>query len=296
MAPTGIEPRAVAVGVLKGGFGKTTTALNTARELSHRNDSALLVDLDDNGHLSLSLGFDAEYSSDVNHAGRVFVDGDDPSDYIRNVADGLDIFPSHAELESVESELKEATLGTTRVKTNLVDELLGSEYEYIVLDCPANRGKLNDNAMFATGNLIIPLRPEAGFESGITNTATRLVKEARQYFDLDILAVVPSDLRHALHEERRDRQLLEYINDPARENIRRRVPNFARLSPEEWDAIDDDYGAWRQSNELPGIRHRAAIDAATDAGEPLRDFAPACDQLRCYEELAEIVERGRVAR
>ena len=58
----GIEPHAVSVGVLKGGFGKTTTAINLARELGHRNERALLVDPDDNGHMTLILGHDDAYS------------------------------------------------------------------------------------------------------------------------------------------------------------------------------------------------------------------------------------------
>lgn len=290
------DPLAVGVGILKGGQAKTTTALNLARELAHRNERALVVDLDDNGHLTLSLGHDTEYNHSTNHTERVFIDGDDPRDYIHSVAGGLDLFPAHDELEGVESELKEATMGTTRVKKNLVNKLLGTDYDYIVLDCPANRGKLNDNAMYATGNLIIPLRPEAGFESGLKNTANRLVKEANQYFNLDILAVVPSDLDDSIHKSCRDRELLELINDPSREHIVKRVPSFARLTDEDWDAIDDDYGAWRAENELPGIRYRAAIDSAHDAGLPVRDHAPGCDQLQHYGELAEIVEQGGVVR
>ena len=92
------EPRAVSVGVLKGGFGKTTTAVNTARELAHRNDSALVVDLDDNGHMTRQLGFEDAYTSDTNHTQRVLIDGEDPSEYTVNVVDGLDLFPAHAEL------------------------------------------------------------------------------------------------------------------------------------------------------------------------------------------------------
>lgn len=52
-------PRAVAVNVLKGGFGKSTTAINLARELAERNDRALLIDLDDNGHTTFNLNYRA---------------------------------------------------------------------------------------------------------------------------------------------------------------------------------------------------------------------------------------------
>jgi chromosome partitioning protein len=291
------EPRAVAVGVLKGGFGKTTTSLNTARELARRNERALVVDLDDNGHMTLNLGFDAEYRGDAwtddtttNHASEVLIDGEDPRQYIRNVVDGLDIFPAHMEYEEVQNDLKEATMGTTRLAKNLVEPLLGEEYDYVVVDCPANRGKLNDNAMFATGNIVIPLRPENGYESGLTNTLDRLVKEAREYFDLNILAIVPTDLQDRIDQNTRDRALLDEMTK--REAVAKHVPNFAYLSEDDWAAID----VGEYDGPLPGIRHRGSIDSAHGAGLPLRDHDDSCDQLTHYAELAQIVEAGEVRR
>lgn len=285
------EPRAVSVGILKGGFAKTTTALNLARELAHRNDRALVVDLDDNGHMTLNLGFDDEYSDTAqNHAEAVLLDGADPRDHIVNVAEGLDLFPAHEDLESVQSALKEATMGTTRLKRDLVEPLLGDDYDYVVIDCPASRGKLNDNAMYATGNLIIPLRPENGYETGLSNTLDRLVEEAREYFELDILAVVPSDLRKRIDQATRDRRLLREIT--TRDAIDHLVPNFAYLSAEDWAAIDDG----NYDGDLPGIRYRAAIDNAHDEGVPLREYHPACDQLAAYDELAQVVESAKVVR
>lgn len=292
------EPRAVAVNLLKGGSGKTTTAINLGRELAHRNQQALVVDLDDNGHMTLNLGYEDLYESSDddetpeqnNHAKKVIVDGDDPRDHIVPIAGGLDLFPAHENLESVQSALKEATMGTTRLKKNIIDPLLGDDYDYIVVDCPANRGKLNDNAMYATGNIILPLRPENGYESGLTNTMNRLVKEAREHFELNILAVVPTDLRARIDYETRDRSLLEALNGLG--NADTIVPNFARLTPDDWAAID----AGEYDGPLPGIRHRGAIDKAHDVGKPLRDHNADCDQLAYYAELAAIVEAGEVRR
>lgn len=286
------EPRAVAVSVLKGGFGKTTTSINTARELAHRNGSALLVDLDDNGHATLTLGFEDAYRGETfgDHAEDVLIDGADPSSRTVSVADGLDLFPAHEELESVQTSLKEATMGTTRLKRNLVDVVLGDQYDYVVIDCPANRGKLNENALYATGNLIIPLRPETGYESGLSNTVNGLVNEARQHFDLNILAVCPTDLRDRIDQQTRDQGLLREMH--SHDAVVPLIPDFAYINERGWDAIDaGDY-----DGDLPGIRHRAAIDSANEAGAPLRDHAPDCDQLPCYDELARIVERGEVDR
>jgi chromosome partitioning protein len=285
------EPRAVAVGVLKGGHGKSTTAVNLGRELAHRHDSALIVDLDDNGHLTNGMGFQDAFTADVNHTKRIYKDGDDPRDYIVSITDGLDLLPSHDAIEETEDALGSVTMGTTRVKQSVVDELLGDDYDYIIIDCPAARGKLNDNAMFATRNLIIPLRPETGYDSGLTNTVSRLVMDARDagIDDMSVLSVVPTDLRRRIDQNTEDRRLLDQIH--AREHVRERVPNFAHFSDDEWEAIDaGDY-----DGPLPGIRHRDTI-AKTLTGTPVRDADESCDQLHCYEELAAIVENGEVTR
>lgn len=284
------EPRAVSVGVLKGGFGKTTTAINTARELAHRNGSALVIDLDDNGHMTRQLGFEDEFTSDVNHTQRVLVDSEEPIQYIVNVVDGLDLFPAHTELESVENELRNATMGSARLRKHLVDPLLGDEYDYIVVDCPANRGKLNDNAMYATRNIIIPLKPESGYDSGLSNTIQRLVEEAREYFELNILAVTPTALNSRIDQNTRDRGLLEQLNSlDIADDI---IPSYARITDKEWEAIDTG----EYDGRLPGVRFRGAIDAAHDAALPVRDYDGSCDQLENYAELAQIVEQGGIGR
>jgi len=283
------EPRAVAVNVLKGGFGKSTTAINLARELAERNDRVLLIDLDDNGHTTFNLGHQDQYEAE-NHLQQVLIDGEDPINHVVSVTDNLDLLPSHESLEDVETNLKSAMASSQRLHRNVVDPLLGDTYSYIIVDTPANRGKLNDNALFATKNLIIPLRPESGWESGITQTNKRLIKEAQQYFDLQLLALVPTDLSERLDQNTRDRNLLHAIN--SRDGLAPCVPNFARLTSSDWEDIDNgDY-----SKELPGIRHRASIDKAHRAHKTLRDYDPECDQLHCYDELAQIVEYGEVRR
>lgn len=283
------QPRAVAVNVLKGGFGKSTTAINLARELGERNGTALLIDLDDNGHTTFNLGYRDRYEGN-NHVQDLLLDGDDPQTHIVPVTDSLDLLPSHEALEEVETNLQSAMASSQRLHRNVIEPLIGTTYDYIVVDTPANRGKLNDNALFATKHLLVPLRPESGWESGITQTNKRLIQEARQYFDLDLLALVPTDLSERLDQDTRDRNLLYAIN--RRDELAPYVPNFARLTRSDWEAIDNgDY-----TGRLPGIRHRASIDKAHRARQPLRDYDPECDQLYCYDELAQIVEIGGVAR
>lgn len=289
MEGTDKTPRAVAVNVLKGGFGKSTISINLARELAERNGRALLVDIDDNGHATFNLGHREQFEGS-NHVEKILIDGADPRESIVSLEDGLDLLPSHKDLEEVQNALKSAMASSQRLYRHVVDPLLGDLYDYIVVDTPANRGKLNDNALYAARNLIVPLRPESGWESGITQTNNRLIQEARQYFELDLLALVPTDLDGRIDHNTRDRNLVEAIN--RRDELVDYVPNFARITEDDWNAID----AGTYDGELPGIRYRGAIDDAHRAQQPLRDYDPDCDQLRCFEELAEIVEQGEVVR
>lgn len=280
--------RAVAICILKGGFGKSTVAINTTRELAERNGRALLVDLDDNGHATFNLGHKDRFSDD-NHVKDILVDGDDPREHIVEIAGGMDLLPSHRKIDEVEDALKSAMGSSQRLKEKVVDPLLGDVYDYVVVDTPANRGKMNENAMFATRNLIMPIRPEAGWESGINQTTRHVIREANEYFDLDLLALAPTDLSGRIDQGTRDRRLLKGIN--TRDDLSDFVPEFARVRETDWIEID----AGEFDGELPGIRYRAAIDDAHRAQIPLRDYDPDCDQLGCFAELAQIVENGGVA-
>jgi len=51
------DPRAVTFLAQKGGQGKSTGAKNTAAELVARGHRVLLMDLDDNAHLTKDLGY-----------------------------------------------------------------------------------------------------------------------------------------------------------------------------------------------------------------------------------------------
>lgn len=252
----------------------------------------MLIDLDPNGHATTSLGLSGAFADDT-HLGDVLIEeSHEPAALIRETEYGIDVLPSNDEIESVEDDLGGVMMGTARLKNNVVDPLLGEEYDYIVIDCPAARGRLNDNALYAAQNMILPLRPDSGALSGLDKTIERLIKPARDHFELEILAVAPTDLSDRVDQDRSTRKLVEPL--VRSDNIRPRVPNFAYVDPETFDAIDTD--EWDESLPKPGIRHRAAIDNAIREGQPVRDYDDSCDQLACYGELAEIVERGEVVR
>lgn len=291
------EPRAVSVVILKGGVGKSTTATNTARQLAE-HERVLLADLDPNGHATNGLGFGREYRNDID-LGDVILDGGDATlgDLIIETEYGFDLLPSSDTLEDVEKDLAGAMQGSARVKTKVVDPLLGDRYDYVVFDCPAYPGMLNNNALVATGNVIIPIEPGSSAIGGYQRTMERLINPAREFIDVDVLAVVPNKISDRIDQQTEARELLENLNTATADvnegvPLKAVIPNFARITAEEFEKID----AGEMTPPKPGIRHRTALSRSLKHNKPLQDYDPNNDQIPYYEELAEIIANGGVTR
>ncbi|MFP8958078.1 ParA family protein [Natrialbaceae archaeon A-CW3] len=284
------QSRAVSVVILKGGVGKSTISMNLARQLTERG-RVLFADLDPNGHATNGLGFGEAYRGDTN-LGDVLLDQGDATvgDLIRETPYEFDLLPSSNVLEDVEKELAGALQGSARVKTKIVDPLLGDQYDFIVFDCPAYPGMLNNNALVATGNVIIPLEPGSSSIGGYKRTMDRLIKPALEYIDIEVLALVPNKLRERIDHQTEDRELLENLNTA--EATQGMVPNFARITDKEFDAIDS--GEMRPPK--PGIRYSAALSKSLKEHQPLLDYDPENAQLENFAELAAIVAQGGVER
>lgn len=285
------NPQAVSVSMLKGGVGKSTIAVNLADRLAARGNDVLFADLDPNGHASMGLGFKDAYRDTDEHLGNVLFEGGDsgPMDVVHDSGFGFDVVPSSANLARVERRLRNSMFSDVRLRRDFVDPLLSGEaYDYVVTDTPAYRGALADNALVATQNLIVPLTPGHEALAGFERTLQRQIKPVREQIGLDILAVVPNRVSGRMDQQNLDRVLVEDLN----RNFGEFVPEFARITPEEFDAIDDG-----RLTDLPkpGLRDRKAFTEAFGENKPVAHYDPENDAVEHLDALAEhvVAEVGR---
>lgn len=282
---TATEPRAASVAILKGGVGKSTIAVNLVDRLAAHDNDVLFIDLDPNGHASIGLGFKEEYQAGTD-IGDVLLNHDDTTldEVIYETEFGFDILPSSNNLEMVEDQLRSASFADVRLRQNVIDPLLGETYDYIITDSPAYRGKLSDNALIATQNLILPLTPGHEALAGFERTMERQIAPIQQQIGLDILALVPNRLSQPIHMQTDDRILLEQLNTEFPEY----VPEFARISEEQFAALDNGGSIGFK----PGLRDRNAFTKAFGEGQPVAHYAPDCDQIPNMDVLADVVQAG----
>ncbi|MTB53139.1 ParA family protein [Lewinella sp. W8] len=136
----------------KGGVGKTTSAINIGAGLVELGQRVLLVDLDPQANLTLSLGIPRQsvtiYESLMGES--------DLSPYEAKA--GLHVITSSLDLSSAEMELVNEA-GREFILRELfagVDE----DYDFIIIDCPPSLGLLTLNALTSSQQVIIPLQTE----------------------------------------------------------------------------------------------------------------------------------------
>ncbi len=136
----------------KGGVGKTTSAINIGAGMVELGKKVLLIDLDPQANLTVSLGISRQPNT-IYEAMR----GEselEPYTFKEN----LDVVISTLDLSGAEMELINEA-GREYILKELC-EPLREEYDYIIIDCPPSLGLLALNALAASDYVYIPLQTQ----------------------------------------------------------------------------------------------------------------------------------------
>lgn len=216
----------------KGGVGKTTIAHNTAYILATRHrQKVLLLDLDQQGNASEIYVDDKNKEPSI---GKIFREKNvDISHLIHRASvhgkpvEHMDIIHSNISLSKA---LKEIPVRTYKEK--ILEKALTpimSQYDYIILDCPASIEDSVINAIYFSKRFVIPVEM-GGFASSAIQDVLELIAEIKEYGSLKDLLKSRSVLFLRNKVDGRGISLNKKIEEEIKDILPYMMHNFIRNS------------------------------------------------------------------
>ncbi len=138
----------------KGGVAKTSSTTNVGAGLATLGYKCLVVDLDPQANLSISMGV-TQPEKTIYDCLRGYCEIDTT---IVPLLPNLDLIPANLDLSGAEIELS-TEVGRECILKGLI-EPIRPHYDFILLDCPPSLGLLTINAFTASDRVIIPIQAE----------------------------------------------------------------------------------------------------------------------------------------
>lgn len=136
----------------KGGVGKSVSVCNTGSALAQQGLKVLLIDMDAQSNLSISLGIeDSEKSIYGAMKGEYRID-----EAIIPINDNLDLIPAHLDMAAADIELGQEAGREMILKEVL--EPIKRRYDAILIDTAPSMGLLTINSLVASDRVFIPLQ------------------------------------------------------------------------------------------------------------------------------------------
>jgi chromosome partitioning protein len=140
---------------IKGGVGKTATAVNVSYLAARDGYRVLLWDLDPQAAASFLF----RVRPKVKGGGKALIAGKRPVDEAIKATDfdNLDLLPADFTYRHLDLHLDGERKSATRLRSLLTP--LRREYDLVVLDCPPSISLLSENVLHAADLLLVPLIP-----------------------------------------------------------------------------------------------------------------------------------------
>jgi len=229
--------------------------------LAARGRKVLLVDLDPQGHLTLSFGIDP--LSLKQHAYHMLIDDAvSIGDVLLYHSDsGVGVVPTNLDLSGAEIELQNDPIGGGNQVLRSKIAPIRDRVDYIIIDCPPSLGLLTINALVAADGVIIPVQTQYLAYHGLQllqRTITKVQKRANP--GLIVSAIIPTlyDSRAKHHSE---------VLGELRANYQSVL-------------ID-----------IP-IPIRVALADAMVAGMSIDEYDSSSDVAKLYKQIAEVIDHG----
>jgi chromosome partitioning protein len=153
--------RVISIANQKGGVGKTTTAVHLGMGLVREGKRVLLIDLDAQANLTISLGYQNPDSLGTTVADIMTKIIDEkplvPGEGILHHTEGVDLLPSNIQLSGMDTLLVNTMSRENILKTYV--NTVKPKYDYILIDCMPSLSMLTINALAAADSVIIPVQP-----------------------------------------------------------------------------------------------------------------------------------------
>ncbi len=230
---------------IKGGVGKTSTAVNLAYLAAREGQRTLLWDLDPQA----AATFLFRVRPRVKGGGRGLVTRKRPMEAALKATDfeGLDLLPADFSYRNMDLDLDDTKKRTRRLRQLLSE--LSDDYDTVFLDCPPSVSLVSENVLEASDTLLVPLIP-ATLSLRTFAQLTRFVADSEGRRPEVIAFFSMADTRKRLH-----REVIEAIPRDVARVAETVIPSLSMIE---------------QMAE-----HRAPVPA----------FAPTSRAARCYEQL-----------
>lgn len=210
--------KAIATYSIKGGVGKTTSAVNLAYEAARSGARVLLWDVDPQGAATYFFRIRPKMKGGTVGLvrGKAGLD-----DHVRATdVPGLHVVPADFSLRNLDLHLESAKRPTERLASLLAP--MADRYDLALLDCPPSISLASESVFGATDALIVPVIPTTLSERTLRQLAEFLAGDAGAPRLLPHFAMV--DRRKTLH-----RQMLESLPAQWPCFLRTAIPNSSAV-------------------------------------------------------------------
>jgi cellulose biosynthesis protein BcsQ len=230
---------------IKGGVGKTSTAVNLAYLCALEGRRTLLWDLDPQA----AATFLFRVRPRVKGGGRALVTRRRPIEAALKATDfeNLDLLPADFSYRNMDLELDDTKKRTRRLGQLL--DTVADDYDVMFLDCPPSISLVSENVMRASDTLLVPLIP-ATLSLRTWEQLTHFVSEAEGPRPELVAFFSMADTRKRLHRD------------------------VMAAMPREHARVADTV--------IPAL---SVIEQMAERRAPVPAFAPTSRAARCYEQL-----------